>query len=86
MQHIGTGQDVLSRYLKLADKPVTIMVSGTGSRCCLLHPTAAGFCMQAAEEGSKQAAVEAAVQALEKEAAKHGVQNLTAVVALLNWD
>ena len=42
--------------------------------------------MQASEEGSKQAAVEAAVQALEKEAAKHGVQNLTAVVALLNWD
>lgn len=42
--------------------------------------------MQTSEEGSKQAAAEAALQALETKAAQHEVQNLTVVVALLNWD
>ncbi len=58
---------------------------GIGWAACPLN-SVAEFCMQTSEEGTKQAAAEAAVQALEKAAAQHGVKNLTAVVALLNWD
>ena len=42
--------------------------------------------MQASGEGNTQAAANAAVQALEKEAAQHGTKGVTAVVALLKWD
>ena len=44
------------------------------------------LCLQAADEGSKQAAADAAVQALEREASQHGAQSLSAVVGLLSWD
>lgn len=42
--------------------------------------------MQAAVEGNKQVAADAAVQELEKEAAKNGAKGFTAIVALLCWD
>lgn len=42
--------------------------------------------MQASGDDNKQAAAHAAVQALEKEAAQHGAQGVTAVLAVLKWD
>jgi len=42
--------------------------------------------LQAAVSEAKQAAAEAAVQELDRAAAKHGAKGVTAIVALLNWD
>ena len=45
-----------------------------------------GHGVQASGDGNKQAAADAAVQALEKEAAQRGAKGVTAVVAVLKWD
>lgn len=42
--------------------------------------------MQVSGDGNTQAAADAAVQALGKEAAQHGAKDVTAVVAVLKWD
>ncbi|KAL3139258.1 hypothetical protein ABBQ32_006024 [Trebouxia sp. C0010 RCD-2024] len=80
---------VISRH-ELEGEACTFVVLASAALLAALTPQQVvdivDEAIKTSEEGSKQAAAEAALQALETKAAQHEVQNLTVVVALLNWD